>query len=41
MMSHVDRSLVVGRLQGGEVVFSKLLKHELGNLVPKEIDLFC
>ena len=41
MMSHVHRSLVVGQLQGGEAVFSKLLKHELGNLVSKEIDLFC
>ena len=41
MMSHVDRSLVVGPLQGGEAVFTKLLKQELGNLVSKEIDLFC
>ena len=41
MMSHVDGSLVVGRLQGGEALFSKLLKHELENLVSKEIDLFC
>ena len=41
MMSHVDRSLVVGLLQGGEAVFTKLLKQELGNLVSKEIDLFC
>ena len=39
-MSHVDGSLVVGRLQGGETVFSKLLKHELENLISKEIDLF-
>ena len=41
MMSHVNRSLVVGRLQDGEAVFSKLLKHELGNLDSKQIDLFC
>ena len=40
-MSHVDGSLVVGRLQGGEALFPKLLKHELENLVSKEIDLFC